>query len=660
MGNGTNVGKGFTPRAFIIGIICVLFLSIATPYCDLVLRSTWIGSTFLPIGAISIFVGLILVLNTILKAMKLGLNTSELLLIYCMMIFGAGIPSFGLSVLLIPNMSAPFYLANATNKWNNFLQYVPKWLAPQDKDAIRYLYEGLPDGASMSMPALIRQIPWKPWIKPLFFWSILVAGIYLAMFSLVVILRKQWVENEKLVFPTATLPVEMVTVEQGTPSFLPSFFKNKIMWIFFAIPAVIYSLQGLHYYFPAIPQITLFLDLGQYLKDKPWNAMKYMWIRVYFVAVGFVFLLPLQLAFSLWFFYFFFQLQSVTGSLMGFPMPEMAGYPCRAFAGYQMAGATLTFAVLSFWGMRGHLKDIFAKVFKNDPKVDDSNEPASYKFAVFGLIAGILLIAVWGMMAGVNFWLMLLVAVIYFLILVSMTRLVSEGGMYYVQQQFRPLELIIPFTGSAAIAPASITMIALFEQAFVRDIRATLMPFLMDGYKISDSMNVKKRQVTIAMVCSVVIAVVVSYAAVLAFMYKYGGVNLDNWFTQGYPGGVTSSRIADLLNRPRKPSIRDIISMIAGGGGMIFLLWMRRLFLWWPFHPLGYIMGISWPVLQLWFSIFIAWLAKVIVLKIGGIKVYRMLVPGFLGLILGEFVTIGVWALVDFFLGVKGHQILFI
>lgn len=229
-----------------------------------------------------------------------------------------------------------------------------------------------------------------------------------------------------------------------------------------------------------------------------------------------------------------------------------------------------------------------------------------------------------------------------------------------MQQQFRPLELIIPFTGSAAIAPASITMIALFEQAFVRDIRATLMPFLMDGYKISDSMNVKKRQVTIAMVCSVVIAVVVSYAAVLAFMYKYGGVNLDNWFTQGYPGGVTSSRIADLLNRPRKPSIRDIISMIAGGGGMIFLLWMRRLFLWWPFHPLGYIMGISWPVLQLWFSIFIAWLAKVIVLKIGGIKVYRMLVPGFLGLILGEFVTIGVWALVDFFLGVKGHQILFI
>ena len=173
-------------------------------------------------------------------------------------------------------------------------------------------------------------------------------------------------------------------------------------------------------------------------------------------------------------------------------------------------------------------------------------------------------------------------------------------------------------------------------------------------------MQIKRRQLTIAMVVSVALAVVVSYAAVLTFMYRHGGINLENWFTQGYPGWVTSGRISDMVNNPRKASGIDVLSMIIGGGGMIFLLWMRRLFLWWPFHPLGYIMGISWPVLQLWFSIFVAWLVKVFVLKIGGIKIYKMLVPGFLGLILGEFVTIGVWALIDFFAGVKGHQILFI
>jgi len=660
MGNGMNGKGGFTPRAFIIGILCVLFLSIATPYCDLVLRSTWIGSTFLPIGAISIFVALTLGLNTLLKSMNAGLSSSELLLIYCMMIFGAGIPSFGLSVLLIPNISAPFYYANPSNKWDVFLKYIPSWAAPQDKTAIRYLYEGIPGALTMPLFEFFKKIPFRPWIKPLFYWSILVFGIYLVMFSLVVFLRKQWVEHEKLVFPTATLPVEMVSTDQGVPSLVPSFFRNKIMWIFFAIPAVIYSMKGLHFYFPAVPDINLYVDIQKHLVDKPWNFMQFMWIRVYFVAIGFVFLLPLQLAFSLWFFYFFFQLQSVIGGILGFRMPLMYGYPCRAFAGYQMAGATLTFAILSFWAMRGHLKDIFAKVFKKDPRVDDSNEPSSYSFAVFGLVAGLLIIAFWGMAAGVNFWLMLLVAVIYFLILISMTRLVSEGGMYYVQQQFRPLELIMPFTGGAAIAPASITMVGLFEQVFVRDIRATLMPFLMDGYKISDSMQIKRRQVTLAMVVSVALAVFVSYVSVLVFMYRHGGINLENWFTQGYPGWVTSGRISDMINNPRKPSGMDVFSMIMGGVGMIFLLWMRRLFLWWPFHPLGYIMGISWPVLQLWFSIFVAWLVKVFVLKIGGIKVYRMLVPGFLGLILGEFVTLGVWALIDFFAGVKGHQILFI
>lgn len=641
---------GFTARAVIIGLLCVLFLSIATPYCDLVLRSTWIGSTFLPIGAISIFVVLILGLNSLLKLSNLGLNSSELLLIYCMMIFGAGIPSFGLAVLLIPNISACYYLATPENKWGTFLKYIPKWMAPQDQEAIKYLYEGLPKG---------MKIPWGPWIQPLFYWTILVFGIYLVMFSLAVILRKQWVENEKLVFPITYLPVEMVRIEEGVPQIIPSFFKNRIMWIFFLIPATIYTLKGLNFYFPFVPAVDLYFHLQRYFVEKPWNFVQWIWIRVYFVAIGFVYLLPVQLSFSLWFFYFFFQLQAVIGGIFGFPMPIMYGYCCRAFAGYQMAGATLTFSILALWTMREHLKDIFRKAFKNATQVDDSNEPSTYRFAVFGLIFGILLISFWGMKAGASFWLTFLVAILFFLILIAMTRLVSEGGMYYVQQQFRPLELIIPFTGGN-IGPANITVLALFEQVFVRDIRATLMPFLMDGYKISDSMKIKRKQLTFAMVISVALAVIVSYISVLACMYKYGGINLEHWFTQGYPGWVTSGRISDLLNNPQPPNLMNVFSMIIGAAVMVFLLWMRRIFLWWPFHPLGYVMGISWPVLQLWFSIFIAWLIKVFVLKFGGIKIYRKLIPGFLGLVLGEFVTLGIWALIDFFAGVKGHQILFI
>ena len=40
-----------------------------------------------------------------------------------------------------------------------------------------------------------------------------------------VILRKQWIERERLIFPLAQLPLEMTK---------KSFFKNKLMWLGFA------------------------------------------------------------------------------------------------------------------------------------------------------------------------------------------------------------------------------------------------------------------------------------------------------------------------------------------------------------------------------------------------------------------------------------------
>jgi hypothetical protein len=48
----------------------------------------------------------------------------------------------------------------------------------------------------------------------------------------------------------------------------------------------------------------------------------------------------------------------------------------------------------------------------------------------------------------------------------------------------------------------------------------------------------------------------------------------------------------------------------------------------------------------LWSPFFFGWLAKVIVLKAGGIKSYRHYVPFFLGLIMGEAVGNGFWVTV--------------
>ena len=48
------------------------------------------------------------------------------------------------------------------------------------------------------------------------------------------------------------------------------------------------------------------------------------------------------------------------------------------------------------------------------------------------------------------------------------------------------------------------------------------------------------------------------------------------------------------------------------------------------------------------------WLVKVIVLKLGGIALYRRPRPFFLGMAIGMFTTSGVWLIIDHFTGRRG------
>ncbi len=85
---------------------------------------------------------------------------------------------------------------------------------------------------------------------------------------------------------------------------------------------------------------------------------------------------------------------------------------------------------------------------------------------------------------------------------------------------------------------------------------------------------------------------------------------------------------------------------------MAFLLFMSYRCLWWPLHPLGLAASpIGWAMQVIWFSIFLGWLAKFIILKVGGLKLYRGARPVFLGLILGDCIMGGIWTIVGLIVG---------
>lgn len=630
-------------RAIITGALMSAFLAFFITYCEMLPIRGSLANTYMPAGAILMLFILIFV-NLLLKKLKIEFKPAELMLIYGMMVV-SGISLIDFFSHAIFMVVAPFYFANSANQYAQIQGFIPKWLIPKNPESLTSFYEGLPSGTA---------VPYGEWVGPLFFMSLMFIGIMLMMFCLSVIIRRQWIDNERLVFPLTYVPIEMVKDESGG-SGIPPFFKNKIMWIFFFIPVAVYAINNLNAWFPSLPVIPSAFSIQGLFTEKPWSALESInGGKIYYCIIGFAYLIPASLSFSMWFFYVFFQIQTLIGTVCGFQMPIFQGYGQKAFHVYQGAGATVAFAGLLVWLMRGHLKQVLAKVFKNDPSVDDSQEGLPYKVAFWGLVAGILLICFWGMAAGISFWKVFIWLFFFACIIIVLTRMVSEGGLYLVIFGFQPIDLIFPFAGSAILG-ASMPMLFLANNMYAFNIQQCFATFSLGNFKIADSLKINRRKMSFAMILSLVICLFVVGLTVLNLSYHRGAANLQWFFTNFFPNQSTNNRIVRYMSTPEPASLKDVFTMATGGGVVLFLFFMMRMFVKWPFHPLGYIIGATAIMRALWFCTLLGWFIKVVTVRVFGIKVHEHLKIGFAGLILGEFVSWGFWPIVSILVRLLGQ-----
>ena len=138
-----------------------------------------------------------------------------------------------------------------------------------------------------------------------------------------------------------------------------------------------------------------------------------------------------------------------------------------------------------------------------------------------------------------------------------------------------------------------------------------------------------------------------SFISSLKFIYHQGAFNLERWvYNIGYHGLSKANRA---IQNPYDPNLPAILSSGFGATVTGFLLYMRHRFLWWPFHPIGYIVGVTYAPCHLWFSTLLGWGIKILVLKFFGVGAYRRFRPLFLGLIIGEYFMSALWIFVGLF-----------
>ena len=79
----------------------------------------------------------------------------------------------------------------------------------------------------------------------------------------------------------------------------------------------------------------------------------------------------------------------------------------------------------------------------------------------------------------------------------------------------------------------------------------------------------------------------------------------------------------------------------------MLLVIVRSIFLRFPLHPLGFAMVMAYGS-PLWGMFFLVWIIKSIILKIGGMSLYKRVIPFFLGIVIGHFVVAGmVWGFIS-------------
>ena len=409
-----------------------------------------------------------------------------------------------------------------------------------------------------------------------------------------------------------------------------------MMWLGFAIPTLLFTLNGLHQFIPALPQFPVSYNLTQWLRERPWNGIFYTPLFISFAAIGFFYLLPTQILFSLWVFFVITRIQDIVGTSMGLRLGSMPLYPTRLYIGYQVAGAYCVLIGYFLWAGLPNFKRIITNALRFQPD-DDRDELLPYRIAVWGLgacFAGTVLWCVW---AGMSLWLALFVVSIYlFVVSLVMTRSVVEAGMPMTETSFRPIDLYAMFGQKAALGSRNLTLLAMFDAVFSRDMRGLTLSGMLDSAKIADGARFKRRSLLIVLPIAIVVAFAASAAIQLYLPYTVGANLMYSYAYRSNPLlGFTDLAAAAEGVRPSLSWVPPV-SFGVGVAVTAFLAAMRTMFWWWPLHPLGYALAASWTMIVFWFPILIAWCIKVPLLKWNGVKGYRQFRPMFLGMIFGD------------------------
>jgi hypothetical protein len=200
-----------------------------------------------------------------------------------------------------------------------------------------------------------------------------------------------------------------------------------------------------------------------------------------------------------------------------------------------------------------------------------------------------------------------------------------------------------------------------------------ISPVQVEMMELGRALNVRPKDIGAGLTLGLLGGLFIGGFVVLCWAYGLGADNLktgwpynQNWYYTTYrQGELSADRVLDVKTHSLKPTpetkpLNFSRNTSAKGLAIGFVItcvlaFLRSTFMWFPLHPLGYVMATTYLSRTCWFMFFIAWAVRSIILRIGGAHTIRKgLVPFAIGAFIACMASIVIFDLVGIYMRSTG------
>ncbi len=658
-----------TFRAFIVGVLCALFIAGFGYVNDWILDlERFTSGHLIPVIVVGPLLLFAATANLLLYRLRRrwAFSGREMAVVFVLTSTACCVPGRNLmehftQVLIMPHH---WYRVSPGYRQKELLRYFPEGalVDPASGDTVLGGYVtgmGTPEDRSLPAPERlarqVRRVPWQAWVRPLRLWLPLVLAGLVCYGCLGVILHTQWSRHEHLAYPIADFVASFVgrgEAEPATPAL-----RSRLFWAGLCGVLLVRVINGLNAWFPEVvipvkltysfaPLMTLFPTVGKVL----WGPGLFRF-ELFPLVVAFAFLLSTEISLTM-------GLSQILWVLVAAPLVSLGidfntDYSGMGLSGWQRGGSYIAFALtLAYTGR--HYYGRLLRAALGRPAAGPPPE-AGPVWAMRLFLPAVLLTVLLVMRLGAPWPFATATVGLALLSCVVVSRISAETGLFFIHPRWQPFSFLLAAVGGAMMNPSALVACILACFVLSIDQSQAYLPYLSNALKVCEQVGLPRARLTAATLAVCGAGVFLATAVALTATYDAGTPRQCAWsydvlpklpFQAMEPEVLRLQAVGNLEAAESRPWYAKLDMVrpqkhflwAAGFGfaGVLAFSILRLRLPWWPLHPVLFLVWVTWPMYVFSYSILLGWAVKTAALRLGGYGVVRRLRPLMFGVIGGE------------------------